>query len=203
MCRRYWRDIPSQEACKDLFEVLFDVDKKLPNFNMAPTTQNPIVLQHNGEQSTETFGWGLVPPYEKERKPTDPYINARKEKVNAHGAYKKSFQKYRCIVPASGCYEWRKKDRNKKIPLFTIITTDNNNIVREIHNSNSRMPVILNEEDFDWWLDPENKNTKVIKEAGVFEPYPDDGMYRYPLSQKVNSVCNNDIQLIKEVDEWS
>lgn len=231
MCGRYWRDIKFQEACKDMLEVPFDIDEILPNFNVAPTTQNPIVLQRNGSRSIEMFRWGLVPPYEKEGKPKYPYINARKEKVDSHGAYKTSFKKYRCIVPASGFYEWRKKDGNsypyafrlkdseivpfaglyyiwesedgsKKIPSFTIITTDNNQTVGEVHNSKPRMPVILTEEDFDWWLDPENQNTKAIKESGVFEPYPDDGMYRYPVSQKVNNVRNNEPDLIEEVDEW-
>ena len=214
-----------------MLEVPIDIDEILPNFNVAPTTQNPIVLQRNGERSMEMFRWGLVPPYEKEGTPKYPYINARKEKVDSHGAYKTSFKKYRCIVPASGFYEWKKKegksypyafllkgseivpfaglyyeweskDGSKKIPSFTIITTDNNTVVGEVHNSKPRMPVILTKEDIDWWLDPNNQNTKAIKESGVFEPYPDDGMYRYPVSTKVNSVKNNDPELIEEVDEW-
>lgn len=231
MCGRFWRDIKFQEACKDMYDVPVDIDEILPNFNVAPTTQNPIILQRNGDRKMEMFRWGLVPPYEKEGKPKYPYINARKEKVDSHGAYKKSFQKYRCIVPASGFYEWRKeggesypyafrlkdselvsfaglyyiwnsKDGSQTIPSFTIITTDNNKTVGEIHNSKPRMPVILTPEDFDWWLDPENQNTKAIKESGVFEPYPDDGMYRYPVSQKVNNVRNNGPELVEEVDEW-
>lgn len=231
MCGRFWRDIKFQEACKDMYEVPVDIDEILPNFNIAPTTQNPIILQRNGDRKMEMFRWGLVPPYEKEGKPKYPYINARKEKVDSHGAYKKSFQKYRCIVPASGFYEWRKeggksypyafrlkdselvsfaglyyvwesKDGSQTIPSFTIITTDNNKTVGEIHNSKPRMPVILTPEDFDWWLDPENQNTKAIKESGVFEPYPDDGMYRYQVSQKVNNVRNNGPELVEEVDEW-
>jgi len=231
MCGRFWRDIKFQEACKDMYEVPVDIDEILPNFNVAPTTQNPIILQRNGDRKMEMFRWGLVPPYEKEGKPKYPYINARKEKVDSHGAYKKSFQKYRCIVPASGFYEWRKeggksypyafrlkdselvsfaglyyiwksKDGSQTIPSFTIITTDNNKTVGEIHNSKPRMPVILTPEDFEWWLDPENQNTKAIKESGVFEPYPDDGMYRYPVSQEVNNVRNNGPALLEEVDEW-
>lgn len=99
-------------------------------------------------------------------------------------------------------YMWTSKDGSQTIPSFTIITTDNNETGGAIHNGKPRMPVILTPEYFDWWLDPENQNTRAIKESGVFEPYPDDGMYRYPVSQKVNNVRNNGPELVEEVDEW-
>ncbi|WP_138431912.1 SOS response-associated peptidase [Fodinibius saliphilus] len=230
MCGRYWRDIKFQEACKDMFEVPFDIDEILPNFNVAPTTQNPIVLQRNGTRSIEGFRWGLIPFYEKEGKPKYPYFNARAEKLTETAAYKEPFKKYRCIVPVSGFYEWKKsggekypygfqmKDKpimplaglyyewespngTRKIPSYTIITTDSNDTVGQIHDKH-RMPVILTKEDFDFWLDPNNHNTKAYYDGGIFEPYPDEAIHRFPVSQKVNSTRNNGPELIEEVDEW-
>jgi putative SOS response-associated peptidase YedK len=74
-------------------------------------------------------------------------------------------------------------------------------MVGQIHDKH-RMPVILTKEDFDFWLDPNNQNTKAYYDGGIFEPYPDDGIRRFPVSQKVNSTRNNGPELIEEVDEW-
>ncbi len=60
----------------------------------------------------------------------------------------------------------------------------------------------MTEVDFDFWLDPGNQNTKVYYDAGIFEPYPDDGIHRFPVSQEVNSTRNNGPELIEEVDDW-
>ena len=230
MCGRFWRDIKFQEACMDMLDVPFDIDEILPNFNVAPTTQHPVVFQRNGNRKVEASRWGLVPFYEKEGKPKYPYFNARAEKLTETAAYKGPFKKSRCIVPISGFYEWKRSngekypygfemaekpimplaglyhewespDGSKRIPSFTIITTESNDIVGEIHTKR-RMPVILSEEDFDFWLDPENENTKVYYDGGIFEPYPDEAIHRFPVSQKVNSTKNNGSELIQEVDEW-
>jgi len=231
MCNRYWRDFKLEQVSEQMEAVPVDINEILPNFNVAPNTYNPIVRQREGGQRTiEEFRWGLIPFYEKEGKPKYLYTNARSEGLTDTAAYREPFKKYRCVVPASGFYEWKhakgekypygfrlrnreliplaglyyeweSEDGSLKVPTYTIITTRSNETVGEVHRK-KRMPVVLTEEDLDFWLDPGNRNTKAIYDSGIFEPYPDDGMYRYPVSQKVNSVRNNGRELIEEVEEY-
>lgn len=230
MCGRFWRDIQFKEACKSMMEIPYDIDEILPNFNVAPTAQSVVMLPDSNGRRAQAGRWGLIPFYEKEGKPKYPYFNARAEKLSSTAAYKGPFKKSRCIVPISGFYEWKRSggekypyaftmadtpimplaglyyeweapDGSQTIPSFTIITTESNDIIGEIHTKR-RMPVILSEQDFDFWLDPENENTKAYYDGGIFEPYPDEAIHRYPISQEVNSTRNNGPELIEEVDEW-
>ncbi len=145
--------------------------------------------------------WGLVPAWAKSVAVGDRMINARAESLLTSNAYKRPFERRRCIVPADGFYEWqtiegqkvrqpwfiRRRDgepiafaglwsiwHDKKlgddaprIRSCTIITTEPNDLMREIHD---RMPVMLAESAWDTWLDPENHDVEVLGQLLVPVP---------------------------------
>ena len=154
-------------------------------------------------------------------------INARAETVSSKPSFRNAFKKHRCLIPANGFYEW-KGEKGSKQPYYvftpsveafafaglwetwtdkksdeesvykscTIITTDASDSIRKLHN---RMPVILDPEVYEKWLDVEIQDPKGI------ENILQDGIIRemkyYPVSTFVNSVKNNDPSCIKPIDD--
>lgn len=91
------------------------------NFNVAPTQDVFAVIEHEGERHLDAFFWGLIPSWAKEAKIGSRMINARAETLAEKNAYKSSYKKRRCLIPADGFYEWQKLDdskRPKKQPMF-------------------------------------------------------------------------------------
>ncbi|HMB99332.1 MAG TPA: SOS response-associated peptidase [Balneolaceae bacterium] len=193
-----------------------------PIYNVAPTTEMPVIFRKGSERIIDRFRWGLIPFWAKDQNPKYSMINARQETITEKKSYSKPFISQRCIVPANGFYEWRKEENGKqpyyitftdktfmsfagiyerwqgeggkKINSFTIITTDANKTVSNLHD---RMPAILHEEEFSFWLDPANNDTKALKE--ILLPYEDNGIEYYPVSKKVNSPRNQEKELIEPV----
>ncbi len=185
-----------------------------PSFNVAPTDPVYAVAEHRGSRQLGTLRWGLIPHW------SDKYrgrlnINARAETVAARPAFRDSIRRRRCLLPASGFFEWGHTDRGKR-PFFVrmaddspmafagiwavwkdpeteeltrsaaIITTDANRGLSTIH---TRMPVILEPDAWDIWLDRE------VQSAGAVEsflgPLPEDRLTWYQVSRQVNNVRNN------------
>lgn len=193
-----------------------------PTYNAAPTTEMPVIFRKGSERVIDRFRWGLIPFWAKDEKPKYSMINARQETITEKKSYSKPFSSQRCIVPANGFYEWRKEENGKqpyyitftnktfmsfagiyerwqgkdgkKINSFTIITTDANNQVSYLHD---RMPAILHSEEFSFWLDPANHDTKALKE--ILLPYEDKDIEYYPVSKKVNSPRNQEKELVEPV----
>jgi putative SOS response-associated peptidase YedK len=103
-------------------------DASTPDYNVAPRT-NVLVVRDRARQDTTTrvlsrLRWGLVPSWAKDPSIGDRMINARAETVATKSAYKRSFSKRRCIIPADGFYEWRRlepepgRSRPGKEPMF-------------------------------------------------------------------------------------
>ena len=150
-------------------------------------------------------------------------INARAETVAEKPAYRAAFKRRRCLVPASGFYEWRKREGHKQpyyvamkdfspfaiaglwehweggdgsvIESCTLLTTTPNELVEPIHN---RMPVIIAREDFDDWLGPDTGPGTLMH---LLRPYPADEMQAYPVSARVNSPANDAPECIEPVPE--
>jgi len=129
--------------------------------------------------------------------------------------------KFRCLVPATGFYEWKKK-KGRKIPYhihrkdntlfafaglydhwrsrdgrddrmtFTIVTTEPNILTRPLHD---RMPAILRQKHEDLWLQPAPPTREDLKQ--ILTPYPSDLMEAYPVSSAVNSPDNDTEDLVK------
>lgn len=148
-----------------------------PNSNISPSQQIMAVVEVDKIRYPVQFRWGLIPPFAKDEKIGYKTFNARSETVQQKPSFKQAFQKKRCLIPADSFYEWQKLSSKEKQPYAikpfenniltfaglweswhkgnevirscTILTTSPNSKMASIHD---RMPVILQEEDYQSWL---------------------------------------------------
>jgi putative SOS response-associated peptidase YedK len=119
MCGRFVSASPPDELAR-----YFDVDQVAeqvlePSFNVAPTKDVYVIVETGGVRRLDTFHWGLIPFWAKDRKVGQKMINARAETLAEKSAYRRAFQKRRCIIPADGFFEWKKVPGQKtKQPMF-------------------------------------------------------------------------------------
>jgi putative SOS response-associated peptidase YedK len=119
MCGRFVSASPPDELAR-----YFDVDQVAeqvlePSFNVAPTSDVYVIVETGGVRRLDTFHWGLIPFWAKDRKVGQKMINARAETLADKSAYRRAFQKRRCIIPADGFFEWKKVPGQKaKQPMY-------------------------------------------------------------------------------------
>lgn len=196
-----------------------DTVPELPaRFNIAPSQPVPIITNDAPKQLT-MVQWGLIPSWAKDRKMAYKMINARGETVAEKPSYRGPFKYRRCLIPVSGFYEWTKTDDGKQ-PHFihvqdepvisfaglwevwnspegdevwttTIITTEANDALSALHH---RMPVILDGEARDIWLDKASERDAL---QALLQPYADEKMAHYTVSKAVNNVRNDDPTLLE------
>jgi putative SOS response-associated peptidase YedK len=219
MCGRFAL-IVSGEAVAEQFE-LAETPFLAPRFNIAPTQPVAAVrlAPHSAQRELAHFHWGLIPSWAKDTKMSARLINARAETVTDKPSFRSAFKRRRCLIPASGFYEWQLQDSGQKQPIFiqaqdggllalaglwetwhavdgseidscTILTTTPNELMAPIHN---RMPVIIEPADYDLWLDPGDRPEDGLH---LLRPYPAHKMSFYPVSTHVNSPRNDDPQCI-------
>lgn len=186
-----------------------------PSWNVAPTDRVYAVAQHQGKRTLGTFQWGLIPWYADSPKVAAKHINARAETVASKPAFKDSFARRRCIIPADGFFEWESLESGGKLPHYiksedgtplalaglwaswrdpegertttcTIITTKPNDLVERLHD---RMPVILPGDSWESWLDPEYEDQAGLR--ALLGAPPSSGMTEHAVSTLVNDVRNN------------
>ena len=222
MCGRFARstkkeDMQNRFGFDDPLNVLLE-----PRYNISPTQFHPVVILEADRRVLKMMKWGLVPFWAKEASIGYKMINARAEGIEDKSSFKNPFRKRRCLVLADGFYEWKKVDAKTKVPYFiklksgepfafaglwdrwdkreepletfTIITTDNNELMAPIHN---RMPVILHEKDEGAWLDPELKDPEKL--LPLLKPYPSEEMVLYEVSTVVNSPKNDVPECINQI----
>ncbi len=205
-----WQDLHS-------LVTLTTPPQSLPmRYNIAPTQDSSVIKRgKHGERELHTLVWGLIPAWAKEKNIGYKLFNARAETINSKPSFRSAFKSRRCLIPASGFYEWQKLERgNKKQPFYikpkegtilvfagiwerwesptgdyiesySIITTTCNEIMRPLHD---RMPVILERKDFDKWLDTEIKPDEL---TALLKPCPAELLTCYPVSTVVNAAINN------------
>jgi putative SOS response-associated peptidase YedK len=110
MCGRFVAATPN-----DLLAELFEVDEvKLPEdrprYNVAPTDDVRVVVEREGVRTLERRRWGLVPHWAGSPDEAAGHINARGETVHEMPAFRDAFARRRCLVPADGFYEWKRRD---------------------------------------------------------------------------------------------
>ena len=176
--------------------------------------------REDGVREVVMLHWGLIPFWAKEAAIGDRMINARAETVAEKPSFRTAFRQRRCLIPAQGYYEWRKEDGGKQpyqihmrdgepfafaglwehwqggegqgedgevIESCAIITTKANGPARAVHH---RMPVIVDREDFDTWLDPGAMGGETQK--ALLRPYTGENrMVVDKVSKEVNSPRKN------------
>lgn len=189
MCGRYYLKITIDKLIKKYGIFDGEIDYT-PADEIFPSDQVPVVIQEkNKEKKIKLFKWGFNPGFTR-----GLIINARGETVDKKPIFKNCFMQKRCLVPASGFFEWKDigkrkikyrislKDKNvfslagifdtfkdkdgNNIQSFTIITTNPNDKLKNIHN---RMPVILQQKDETYWLDNNFSDTDTLK--NMLKPY--------------------------------
>jgi putative SOS response-associated peptidase YedK len=224
MCGRYTIIVTLEE----LLEIFAAEDATgmtpfMPRYNIAPTQMVPAVIGHEGRNRLGELRWGLIPSWAKDEKIGFQTMNAKAETIMEKPAFKLSFQRKRCIIPADGFYEWQKNGSTKqpyrivpvdkpvfafaglydswtapdgsKISSCTIITTTPNTLMADIHN---RMPVILRREDEAAWLDRTNQDQPYLQSLLV--PCDSSAMRAYPVSSAVGNVRNTGPELIEKIE---
>lgn len=210
MCSRYFLDADGNIIAYT-FRVPVD-DRIRKRFNIAPTQEAPVVrTAKDGGREVALLRWGLVPFWAKDLAVGNRMINARAEGVETKPAFRAAIQQRRCLVPATGFYEWRgeagrkqpyavtlpdrpmfafaglwerwKPTEGEPVETFTIVTTDANETVAQIHD---RMPVILAPEAEDKWLSAEPAETRAL-----LKPY--EGPVRLRAVSRLVSNPRNDV----------
>ncbi|MEH7177698.1 SOS response-associated peptidase [Neobacillus vireti] len=204
-------------------EFFLQEEEYSPNFNVAPS-QSVLAVINNGSQNRMGFlRWGLIPPWAKDMSIGYKLINARAETLKEKPSFRNAYKKRRCLIVADSFYEWKTIDNKNKIPMriklksndlfamaglwenwkspegksiysCSVITTQPNELVQDIHD---RMPVILKPEDEKFWLDPSITDTAKLHH--LLEPLDKDLMEAYEVSPLVNSPKNNSIELIQKI----
>jgi putative SOS response-associated peptidase YedK len=218
MCGRYAR-FGNQKVYLDEFAIHTKPEAfaqlLLPRFNIAPTQDVPIVRLTGGERELAVVRWGLLPSWTKDPKQAPLLINARAETIMEKPSFRSAFNARRCLIPASGFFEWRREGKLKQPYFFrraderplafaglwekwneiescTIITTEANELMENIHD---RMPVILSRNDYTEWLDP--AATELSK---LLAPCPADELVCYPVSSIVNTAKNEVPECVEPVE---
>ena len=228
MCGRFVSATPPDEIAKyfgsELGETLVEPHAD-PNYNVAPTNQVYVVLESGVVRRVEAMRWGLVPSWAKDPSIGSKMINARAEGLATKNAFRRSFQRKRCIIPADGFYEWAKVPGQKaKQPMY-IHRTDGDRfafaglweawrnpdkpddpplhtctIITTTANDaitpvHDRMPVMLPPERWEAWLDNEQRDLDLL---GTFlVPAPASIITMHPVSTDVNRVANKGPSLIE------
>ncbi len=118
MCGRYVA-VSSPTILAERFAVEeLRITEAEPSYNVAPRADVPVVAVSQGRRVLDVLRWGLVPSWAKDVSIGDRLINARAERITTSNAYKRAFERRRCIIPADGFYEWEKVERARKVPWF-------------------------------------------------------------------------------------
>lgn len=224
MCGRFTLLIPGEELAESF--RLEATPTLAPRYNIAPTQPVATVRQNpdSGRRELVHVQWGLVPFWAKDPSIGSRMINARSETVAEKPAFRAAFKYRRCLVPASGFYEWRKQNGHKQphyihhkdgAPLAlaglwehwqsadgselescTILTTTPNEMMSDLHN---RMPVILEPADYDVWLQSDGQNQGELQH--LLRPADDEMLTAYPVSTFVNRPQNEAPECIAPLAE--
>jgi putative SOS response-associated peptidase YedK len=211
----------------DQFDTFGEVEV-LPRYNIAPTQPVVTIRQDVREpvRKLSAMRLGLLRSWAKDTSMAFKTINARAETVATTPSFREPFKSQRCIIPADGFYEWKKDGKTKQPYCFevnngelfafaglwdrwknpqgeiiescTILTTTPNSLLSDIHD---RMPVILSPDNYDLWLDPTFRDTASL--AGMLKPFDPSMMRRYPVSNKVNQVQNDDADCARPLERES
>jgi putative SOS response-associated peptidase YedK len=222
MCGRF-NLTATPERAKEAFNLpsLFDFE---PGYNITPgqdilaiVPSDEAIDANHYNQAVQLF-WGLIPSWSKDRKIRHSLINARAETITEKPSFRSAFQKRRCLIPATGFFEWQQTEQGKQayhiarpdhntfafagfwehweqggetVYSCTIITTSANQLMLPIHN---RMPVILDQQNYVKWLD-KHSNKDDLQALLARDAY--SAMDTNTVSNWVNNPRHNDANCIR------
>ncbi|MDD9741734.1 SOS response-associated peptidase [Marinovum sp. SP66] len=221
MCGRFAVTLPT-DAMAQLFDALPANDlPEVPDYNVCPTTRIATVRAEEGQRRLAPMRWGFLPQWYKS--PTDGplLINARAETIADKPAFRAACRARRCLIPATGFYEWTKDGDGNRLPWYirradgdtlafagiwqdwardgealrtcAIVTTAANTKMQAIHH---RMPVVLEPADWPLWLGEAGKGA-----APLMQPADDAMLEFYRIDPKVNSNRASGPELIEPFDD--
>ncbi len=218
MCGRFDITLPA-EALGRLFGVR--VTANLPaRYNLAPTQDAPVCRLFQNAREVMPLHWGLVPHWAKDAAIGSRMINARAETVADKPAFRDAFRSQRCLVPATGFFEWKAEGKRKqpyrilraddqplvfaglwarwrqgetRLDSFTIITRDAVGPITALHH---RMPAILPESDWDAWLNAETDRATALRLLAT--PPPD--LRYYPVTARMGAPGYDRPEAIQPLD---
>jgi putative SOS response-associated peptidase YedK len=216
MCGRY-RLSRRKQIIEEHFDSASGEEDWSPRYNVAPTQSVPVIRQNPKEPNRELslMRWGLIPSWAKDSSAAARMINARAETASTKPAFSDALKFRRCLLPADGFYEWSRVGKIKQPYCFevnegglfafagiwdrwkgpngqwikscSILTTTPNAVTAAVHD---RMPVILDPDAYDLWLDPAMNDVSAASE--LLKPYDARLMQCYPVSTRINHVANDD-----------
>ncbi len=192
-----------------------------PDYNIAPGQKIITVVRlEDGSNKAVNLHWGLIPSWSKDRKISSHLINARAETLTEKPSFRKAYQQRRCLIPATGFFEWQSTEtckhpyhihqpasalfafaglwehwehQQETIYSCTIITTAANARIAPIHD---RMPVIITPDFYDCWLD---KTNTAVEMADFLAADGYSAMQLTPISTRVNNPLHNDAECLAAV----
>lgn len=215
MCGRYSLAAPNPAQLRGRFPIGESLAIE-PHYNVAPGQDIvTVTTDRDGTPRGEKLRWGLVPSWSEDTKSGFKMINARAESLTERSAYRTPLERFRCLIPADGFYEWQPIAGEKRKQPFhitradgepfafaglwsvwhrgepeelrscTIITTAANPLVAPVH---SRMPSILQPEDEAVWL---GREASVQELLALLHGLRDEQLALRPVGPAVNDVRND------------
>jgi putative SOS response-associated peptidase YedK len=227
MCGRF-----SNRAKPEQIRNEFKIGKKNPDlyqpkYNIAPAQMIEVVFEPEAVRILAQLKWGLVPSWAKDSDIGSRMINARAESLTEKPSFREAFKKRRCVIPATGFYEWQKKGSagGAKQPFYFYLkekevfgfaglweewidkesgdVLETCTIITTEANEvlkpvHDRMPVILKADDYDRWLDPKENDTDSLQK--LLAPYPAGEMTSHAVSKSVNIPDADSPELIEPLN---
>ena len=221
MCGRYASTLPPEQMA-ELFKLLNSVES-VPRYTIAPTQPVIAIWEESGRRQGHFARWGLVPRWVKDPREFPLLVNARVETMAEKPAFRDALKHGRCIIPASGYYEWHTNPDKSKQPYYITLADDRpmalaglyatwvgpegeeidsiatitvpaNGQLSAVHD---RMPAILEGDAIEQWLDVRGFPAKAAHQLAL--PLEDGAVKFHPVSTRVNSARDDDPGLIVEV----
>lgn len=221
MCGRFAITQPRFQHIESVLGA--DLGAVTPRYNIAPTQAIPVIRKFTEGFAMDEMRWGLVPSWSKTPTTTYATFNAKIETVADKPVYRTAFKHRRCLIPASGFYEWKTEEDGTKQPYYftlkddhemamaglweewkgtdgssllscAIIVGSSNSLIGKVHD---RMATIVPEDHFEDWLNPAENTDYLL--AMLSTPYLADKMQAARVSRNVNSVRHQGPELVKPV----
>ena len=221
MCGRNTLTSNIKSITKDFSIDTWGFDNLKAQYNISPSSFTPVLIHKNEKRVVKKMRWGLIPQWASEKSIGSQMINARSETISEKPSFQNLIQQNRCVIFSNGYFEWKTINGKKQpyyitnkrklfsfaglwsrwksinedvIYSYTIITTKSQKNLSKIYH---RMPVILNNNDVDKWINHTKYNFNVART--LLKPYLHN-LYYHNVSPFVNSTKNDTIRCIENIE---